>query len=242
MPNASLSVDARVQRADFVLDVTFNVQPGEVVAVAGPNGSGKSTLLRTIAGLQPLQRGRITIGRTVVDCPAEQIFVPADRRPVGLMFQDYRLFPHLSAVANVAFGLGATGVSRQQRTARAYEWLTRFGLAEFADRKPSELSGGQAQRVALCRAMITEPSVLLLDEPLAALDVTARAAARATLAEHLKDFAGVTLLITHNHSDAEALASRLLRVDQGAITTAERLADSRGRNSGGLGSVHKSGP
>ena len=181
---------------------------GEVLVVIGPNGAGKSTLLRAIAGLEP---GRVRVG----DDDWTHREVP--RRRVGYVFQDQSLFPHLSALNNVAFGPRARGRSRREADAAARAWLERFGIADLAGRRPRELSGGQAQRVAIARALATDPDVLLLDEPFTGLDVSAQMALRIELGEHLRDFAGVTLLVTHDAIDAVTLADRVLVLDEGRV-------------------------
>ncbi|GAA1449215.1 ABC transporter ATP-binding protein [Mycobacterium cookii] len=181
---------------------------GEVLVVIGPNGAGKSTLLRAIAGLEP---GRVRVG----DDDWTDREVP--RRRVGYVFQDQSLFPHLSALDNVAFGPRARGRSRREADAAARGWLERFGIPDLAGRKPRELSGGQAQRVAIARALATDPDVLLLDEPFTGLDVSAQMALRNELGEHLRDFAGVTLLVTHDAIDAATLADRVLVLDEGRV-------------------------
>jgi len=156
-----------VVRADvggFSLDVELTASAGRTVAVLGPNGAGKTTLLRALAGLLPLSAGRVVLGETVLDDPAAGVFVPPEQRPIGVVFQDYLLFPHLSAIENVAFGLRSRGMGRNQAHARAGEWLERVGLSQSASSRPAELSGGQAQRVALARALVSDPALLLLDE------------------------------------------------------------------------------
>ncbi|TML15581.1 MAG: amino acid ABC transporter ATP-binding protein, partial [Actinobacteria bacterium] len=154
----------------LTLDVDLEAKPREVVAILGPNGAGKTTLLRCLAGLQPIDEGRIALGDEVLDEPAAGILVAAEHRPVGVVFQDYLLFAHLSALDNVAFGLRARRVPRAEARAQAMLWLERLGLADHARDRPATLSGGQQQRVALARALATNPKLLLLDEPLAALD------------------------------------------------------------------------
>lgn len=181
---------------------------GEVMVVIGPNGAGKSTLLRTIAGLEP---GRVRVG----DEDWTDRAVP--RRRVGYVFQDQSLFPHLSALDNVAFGPRARGLGRRGADATARAWLERFGIADLAGRRPRELSGGQAQRVAIARALATDPDVLLLDEPFTGLDVSAQMALRNELGKHLRDFTGVTLLVTHDAIDAVTLADRVLVLDEGRV-------------------------
>ncbi|WP_224274470.1 sulfate/molybdate ABC transporter ATP-binding protein [Nocardioides lacusdianchii] len=181
---------------------------GEVLVVIGPNGAGKSTLLRAIAGLEP---GRVRVG----DEDWTDRAVP--RRRVGYVFQDQSLFPHLSALDNVAFGPRARGLGRREADATARAWLERFGIADLAGRRPRELSGGQAQRVAIARALATDPDVLLLDEPFTGLDVSAQMALRNELGKHLRDFTGVTLLVTHDAIDAVTLADRVLVLDEGRV-------------------------
>ena len=170
----SLTADVGVTVGDFSEQMVLEVGDGEVVAVLGPNGSGKSTLLRALAGIQPLRAGRIELDGVVLDDPALGTLVPPEHRACAMVFQDYLLFPHLSVRANVAFGLRNRGASRAEAASRALQWLDRMGVAEVASMKPGRLSGGQAQRVALARALAVDPRLLLLDEPMAALDVAHR--------------------------------------------------------------------
>jgi molybdate transport system ATP-binding protein len=209
-----------VHVADFQLDIALDVGDGEVVALLGPNGAGKTTALRVIAGLQPLDHGRIELDGTVLDDPAADVFVPTAERPIGVVFQDYLLFPRLSALDNVAFGLRARGYDKASARNRAREWLERFALAQHANAKPRTLSGGQAQRVALARALATDPRLLLLDEPLAALDAGTRLQVRTELRRHLATFRGARLLVTHDPVDALVLADRLVIVEKGHVTQA----------------------
>ncbi|HXM55158.1 MAG TPA: ABC transporter ATP-binding protein [Candidatus Dormibacteraeota bacterium] len=201
------------------------VMPGEVAALLGPNGAGKTTVLRALAGLLHLDGGRVVLDGRVLDDPAARVRVPAERRPVGVVFQDYLLFPHLSAVENVAFGLRARGVRRAKARRTALGWLERLGLPDVADASPRTLSGGQQQRVALARALATDPRLLLLDEPLAALDVSIRAEVRRDLRRHLREFAGVNLLVTHDPLEAIALADRLIVIERGRIVQAGTPAE-----------------
>ena len=214
----SLQVDLRVEHDAFSLDVGLQVDAGEVVALLGPNGAGKTTLLRALAGLHPLSSGRVELNGQVLDSPDQDRSVPAQERRVGMVFQDYRLFPHLSARENVAFGPRSTGTPKAQARADATDWLVRLGLAGLEDRRPAELSGGQAQRVALARALCARPDLLLLDEPLSALDVSARAEVRTELQAQLAQFAGATLLVTHEPLEALSLADRLVVLEDGRIT------------------------
>ncbi|MGS2811263.1 sulfate/molybdate ABC transporter ATP-binding protein [Nocardia sp. MW-W600-9] len=212
----TLDVSLRVRRSRFTLDIAFEVAPGEVVALLGPNGAGKTTALRALAGLAPLDDGFIRLGDHVWDTPPRR-FVPAEHRAAGVVFQDYLLFANMSALDNVAFGLRARGVHRRTANERAARWLERVGLGEYLAAKPRALSGGQAQRVALARALATEPELLLLDEPLAALDAATRLQVRAELARHLGDFAGHTVLVTHDPLDAMILADRLVIIENGRV-------------------------
>ncbi len=204
-----------VRRPRVTLDVDLEVAPGEVVGLLGPNGAGKSTLLRALAGLVALDEGRTTLGARVLDDPASGTRVPPEERPVGMVFQDLRLFPTLSAADNVAFGLRARRVGRAAARHAAVAWLARVGLADRAGSRPAELSGGQAQRVALARALAPEPDLLLLDEPLSALDVATRAEVRRDLRAHLAAFAGPVLVVTHDPVDALTLTDRLVVLEGG---------------------------
>lgn len=207
-----------VRRGRFRLDVDLAVAPGTTLAVVGRSGAGKSTLLQTLAGLLPLGEGRITLAGEVLDDPAERRFLPPERRPVGVVFQDYLLFPHLSARDNVAFGLRARlGHGRREARKRADGWLERFGVGPVGDHRPAALSGGQAQRVALARALAPEPRLLLLDEPLAALDSATRAEVRTFLRGVLPELAAPVLLVTHDPTDAAVLADRTLTVADGRV-------------------------
>ncbi|MFI9400568.1 ABC transporter ATP-binding protein [Nocardia sp. NPDC052316] len=212
----TLHAELRVTRGDFDLDIELSVAPGEVVALLGPNGAGKTTALRTLAGLTPLTDGVLRIGEKTWDAPPK-VFVPAEHREVGVVFQDYLLFGHLSALDNVAFGLRARGHRRAAARTRAGQWLDRVGLADHVHTKPRALSGGQAQRVALARALATEPALLLLDEPLAALDASTRLRVRSDLAHHLTDYPGHTVLVTHDPLDAMVLADRLVILENGVV-------------------------
>lgn len=213
-----MTLDARIRvaRGKFTLELDLLAEPGEVVALLGPNGAGKTTALRALAGLLALTGGHLRLGENTWD-EAPSVFVPAEKRAAGVVFQDYLLFGHLTALENVAFGLRARGCGRAQARERAAAWLDRVGLAEFAQRKPRALSGGQAQRVALARALVTDPQLLLLDEPLAALDASTRLQVRADLAQHLRDYPGHTVLVTHDPLDAMVLADRLVILEHGRV-------------------------
>ena len=213
----SLESTIELRLGSLDLQAALSVQPGEVVALLGPNGAGKSTLLRCLAGLQPLDHGRITIDTTVVDDPAAGTMLQPEVRSVGFVFQQYRLFEQMSVLENVAFGLRARGRPKAAARASASEWLDRVGLGEYAHHRPQALSGGQAQRAALARALAIEPRVPLLDEPLAALDAGTRSAVRRDLGHHLDGFEGMVVLVTHDPVDAYALADRVAILDGGRL-------------------------
>jgi molybdate transport system ATP-binding protein len=220
-----LAADVRLRLGELDLALEVEVADGEVVALLGPNGAGKTTALRAIAGLLPLDAGRITVGDRVLDEPATNTFVPTSERPIGVVFQDYLLFPRMTALDNVAFGLRARGLDRSEARARAAGWLERVGLADHAGDRPRRLSGGQAQRVALARALATDPQVLLLDEPLAALDARTRLHVRAELRRHLATFPGARLLVTHDPIDALVLADRIVVLEAGRVSQEGTTAD-----------------
>ena len=214
----SLQAHVALRIGSLAVDAELAADSGEVVGLLGPNAAGKTTLLRALAGLSPLRDARVVLDGQVLDDTAAGIRVAPEHRRIGLVFQDYLLFPHLSALENVAFGLRSRGVSRGEARRRAAEWLARLGLAEEQDARPKTLSGGQAQRVALARALVTDPSLLLLDEPLAALDAGARAELRRELRRHLASFAGTCVLVTHDPLEAMTLADRLTVLEDGHIT------------------------
>ncbi|MGV9640866.1 ABC transporter ATP-binding protein [Streptomyces sp. NPDC003514] len=214
-------LDARlvVERDAFRLDVALRAAPGDVVALLGPNGAGKTTALRALAGLVPLSAGHLLLDG------ADLSRTPPEARPVGVVFQDYLLFPHLSALDNVAFGPRCRKVPKAAARAQAAAWLERLGLAEHAASRPRRLSGGQAQRVALARALATRPRLLLLDEPLAALDARTRLDVRARLRHHLADFEAVAVLVTHDPLDAMVLADHLVVIEDGRVVQEGGPAD-----------------
>ncbi|MER7958071.1 ABC transporter permease [Streptomyces sp. NPDC096030] len=189
--------------------LTLDAEPGTTIAVVGPNGAGKTTLLRALLGLTHRAHADLTLGGTDVTG------LPPHRRRVAWVPQDGALFPHMTARANTAYGLRAQGVPRSEARREAQGWLDRLGVGHLAHRRPTQLSGGQAQRVALARALAARPRLLVLDEPLAALDQTTRAHVRHTLRSHLAGFGGVCLIVTHDPVEAVSLADRVLVLDEG---------------------------
>ncbi|MCU1450888.1 MAG: transporter ATP-binding protein [Acidimicrobiales bacterium] len=225
----TLEAHVALQRGSLTLDVNLDVDDGEIVAVLGPNGAGKTTLLAALAGLVPLDRGEVRLDGEYLEAPARTIRVPPERRSVGVVFQDGLLFPHLSAQDNVAFGLRARGVRRGDAVREARRWLERVGVGQAAGAEVAQLSGGQAQRVALARALVTRPRLLLLDEPLAAVDAAGRAPLRREIAGELRDADGVRVVVTHDPVDAMALADTLVILEDGHVTQRGTPVDLRRR-------------
>ncbi|MFJ2023479.1 ABC transporter permease [Streptomyces sp. NPDC087897] len=199
--------------------LTLDAAPGTTIAVVGPNGAGKTTLLRALLGLTPRAHAALRLGDRDVTA------LPPHRRGVAWVPQDGALFPHLSALTNTAYGLRAHGVPRAEARREARDWLDRLGVGHLARRRPDRLSGGQAQRVALARALAARPRLLLLDEPLAALDQTTRAHVRHTLRGHLARFGGVCLIVTHDPVEAVSLADRVLVLEDGRVLQDEPPAE-----------------
>jgi len=226
---AGLVAELELSRGPLALAVHLAVAPGATVAVLGPNGAGKTTLLRALAGLVALDRGCVELDGAVLEQAPGGPWAPPEHRSVAMVFQDHALFPHLSALDNVAFGLRARGMGRRAARTRAAERLDRLGLADRADARPGQLSGGEAQRVALARALAVEPRLLLLDEPLAALDATTRLTTRRELARHLAGHGGARLLVTHDPLDAMALADHLVVLEAGRIVQEGSSAELAGR-------------
>jgi molybdate transport system ATP-binding protein len=205
--SAGLDLDLSVPRR---VEAAYRLAPGQVLAVIGPNGAGKSSLVHALAGLVPARGSAILDGTELLDRPVAE-------RSVGMVFQRQLLFPHLTALANTAFGPRARGVSRRVAESLAQEWLERLEVGELAGRRPGELSGGQAQRVAIARALATEPRLLLLDEPLTGLDVKVAMTLRIELGRHLARFEGVAVLVTHHAIDAFTIADRVMVLDEGRV-------------------------
>lgn len=225
--SGDLRAELSLRRDEWSLDVHLDVPAGSTLAVLGPNGAGKSTIVEAVAGITPITSGRIVFGERVLDDPAAGVFVSPEDRGIGVVFQDLALFPHLSALENVAFGPRARGVERLEAEATAAAWLERMGVAARAEARPGELSGGEAQRVALARALITGPDLLLLDEPLAAVDVSGRSTLRRLLADHLASFRGPRVIVTHDPSEAALLADEILIVEHGHVTQRGTASDIR---------------
>jgi len=213
----ALVMSGTVERGSFRLEADLRAIPGEVLGVLGPNGAGKTTLLRALSGLDALTSGTIRLGDLTLDDVATDTFVPAQRRPVGMVFQNYRLFPHMDVRDNVAYAPRVQGAGRRQARAAADTWLERLDLTALATRRPHQISGGQAQQVALARALAANPRFLLLDEPLSALDAKTRLDVRAHLHSHLDQFTGPVLIITHDPLEAMIMADHLLVIENGRV-------------------------
>lgn len=221
MTNApkDLRADITVGRdSGFSLDIDIEVKAGVTTALLGPNGAGKSTLIEALAGLIAIDTGTIALGDRVLDDPAQDVFLPAQARRAGVVFQRYLLFENMDVLDNVSFGAAVSGTSRGEARSLAQRWVESFDLHGFETRRPSELSGGQAQRVAIARALASNPEFLLLDEPLAALDVETKGLLRGVLGQHLTEYAGPRLLITHDPVDAFLLADRVIVIEHGTVT------------------------
>ncbi len=210
-----LNAEGHTHAGQLEVHISLNCAAGEVVALLGPNGAGKSTTLRTLAGLNALTAGEISIDGQILD-NAASTFIPTQERGIGMVFQDYVLFPHLTVRANIAFSPRARDVDA---------WIERMNLTDVADRKPSMISGGQAQRCALARALATDPRALLLDEPLAALDASTRMAVRSELRDHLTSGSFASVLVTHDPLDALVLADHLIVLEHGKITQSGATKD-----------------
>ncbi|RNL62619.1 ABC transporter ATP-binding protein [Nocardioides marmoriginsengisoli] len=218
-----MSLEFTATVADRGLEVAFEVATGETLALLGPNGAGKSTVLSVIAGLLRPDTGRVVLDDRTLVATDERVDLAPHLREVALLAQEPLLFPHLSVRENVAFGPRSRGRSRTEARAAADAWLDRVGAAELGDRKPGEVSGGQAQRIAVARALAAEPHLLLLDEPMAALDVAVTPALRQTLRQVLAD--RTTVLVTHDVLDALLLADRVLVIDEGRVVEEGRSGE-----------------
>jgi putative spermidine/putrescine transport system ATP-binding protein len=194
-----------------VEDVTLAIEPGEVVALLGPSGCGKTTLLRVVAGFVRQAMGRVRVDGAPID------HLPANQRNVGIVFQNYALFPHMTVAENVAYGLRARGVRSTETVARVNRFLEIVQLGSFRDRLPRQLSGGQQQRVALARALAVEPSILLLDEPFAALDRNLRLDMQIEVKRLQRTLGLTTILVTHDQDEAMSVADRIAVMNKGKV-------------------------
>lgn len=214
--SGDFEISARVARRDFLLDVSLVLEARKRLALVGPSGAGKTSILRTVAGLFKPESGLIRIGGETVFDSVEGIDVPPEERRCGYVSQDYSLFPHLDAAANVAFGMRNGKAAARRR--RAVCLLEQLGVGAMAKVRPSQLSGGERQRVALARALATEPSIFLLDEPLSALDAGTRDEALPALDEVLVECGVPVLLVTHSTYEAERLGDTTVTLQRGLIT------------------------
>lgn len=213
-----LAARIHLSRPWLDLDLSLDIPAGSTGVLLGPNGAGKTTAVMVVAGHLAVDDGFVRLGERTLDDPARGVFVAPDARGIGVLFQNRLLFPNMDVTENVAFGLRSRGVGRTRARAAAATWLDRFGLAPLAKRRPGELSGGEAQRVALARALITEPDLLLLDEPLAALDVSSRIEMRRLIAAYLAEFSGPRLLVTHDPTEAALLGDEVFVVEEGRLS------------------------
>jgi molybdate transport system ATP-binding protein len=212
-----LQVDLDTHLNMFHISLSFSAEPGKTTVLLGESGSGKTTVLRLLAGLLHPQRGRISLGETLYFDSEMHITVPPQERPFGYVFQDYVLFPHLSVFENIAFGLHAQHLPRQLIRQRVGEALEQVHLGGFDQRRPAQLSGGQQQRVAIARALALQPALLLLDEPLSALDVQTRREVRHELHRILAEVGITTILVTHQYLEALVFGQQILVLDAGKV-------------------------
>jgi molybdate transport system ATP-binding protein len=212
-----LNADLEARLGAFHLDVAFSAEPGQTLVLVGESGSGKTTILNLLAGLLKPDRGRVVLDDVVFTDSARDLEIPAHLRPIGFVFQDYALFPHLTVLENVAFALRAQRVKDSEAERRARTMLAQIGIEELAERRPASLSGGQRQRVAVARALAAAPRLLLLDEPLAALDLNTRAQVRTELRRRLAALPCITIFVTHSPHEALLFGDRIAVVDGGRI-------------------------
>ena len=206
----TLNMQCTFNRAQFTLHADVSVASQEVLAITGSNGSGKTTALLLIAGLLSISSGRIELAGQLCD---GDTFVQPEDRHVGMLFQNGALFPHLTVIQNIIFGLRARGVHKDEALRRAMGTMEKLDIHTFAKKRPHELSGGQQQRVALARTLVTQPQILLLDEPTTALDNDARAATLDLLAQTFAQFAGPVILVSHDSRDIQKLATTEARIE-----------------------------
>ncbi|HOB17704.1 MAG TPA: ABC transporter ATP-binding protein [Candidatus Methanoculleus thermohydrogenotrophicum] len=205
------------QLRDFVLDVALSVEEGETLVLIGENGAGKSTVLNLISGILAPDRGEITLGDRILFSDRREIDVPTENRNIGHLFQSYALFPHMTVAENVAFGLQCRKVPKSEIAKSVAEQLAAMNLSDLADVNVGRLSGGQRQRVALARALVLEPELLLLDEPLAAVDMRAKGAMRKELRDQIWNAGIPCIVVTHTLRDVLELADRLCLLEEGKV-------------------------
>ncbi|MEK7296086.1 MAG: ATP-binding cassette domain-containing protein [Actinomycetota bacterium] len=210
-----LSAHGSAQIGLMHFDIDLNVDSGEVIGVVGPNGAGKTSWLRCLAGFIQLSSGSIRCDDSVWDDPATDRWIPPEHRGIGMVFQQSALFGHLSVRENIAFPLRARRANSLQTQERVDEYIERFQLQRYSEFRPQQLSGGEQQRVAVARALIGEPAVLLLDEPFSAIDEHAKRIIRADLAMFLSSFTGACVLVSHDNHDMDALATSTIAIDHG---------------------------
>ncbi len=218
----------RYGRHTVVDGVDFRLATGQIACLLGPSGCGKTTLLRCIAGFEEIAAGEIRLHGSVVSEAGRR--VAPEKRRIGMVFQDYALWPHMTAAQNVAFPLRMRGVGRQQRQQRVEEALAMVGLSGFADRKPSGLSGGQQQRVALARAIVAEPRVLLFDEPLSNLDSELRESLCLEMSRLLRQLGITAVYVTHDRREAELLADKIIHLSAGCIAAVRAVTSTSGES------------
>jgi molybdate transport system ATP-binding protein len=216
-----LTADVHVKRQGFIVEVTLDVASGSTHAILGPNGAGKSTVVDALAGTVSMERGTIQLDGEHLE------HRPPNERPIGVLFQDPLLFPHMSALDNVAFPLRARGMTKQAAGEKGGPLLARLAPSVRPTSRPRSLSGGEQQRVALARALVAEPQLLLLDEPLAAVDVAARAGLRVLLRDVVRTFEGACILVAHDPLDALTLADHVTILERGRVTQAGSPAEIR---------------
>jgi molybdate transport system ATP-binding protein len=212
-----LSVHAVRHLRDFTLDVTLSVRQGETLVLIGENGAGKSTVLNLISGILTPDRGEVALGERTLFSSEERIDIPAESRKIGHLFQSYALFPHMTVFENVAFGLRCRKAPRLEIASSVANQLAAMSLADLSDVNVGRLSGGQRQRVALARALVLDPDLLLLDEPLAAVDMRAQAAMRMELRDRIRSAGIPCIVVTHNLGDALELGDRICLMEEGKV-------------------------
>lgn len=209
----TLQLQGTLHRGEFFSPIDLRIEPGEVVGIVGRNGAGKSTLLHTIAGIIGLANGQLSVAGNVWDDPAQKLWREPGERSCAVVFQDLRLFPHMSVLKNVMFGLRSHGVNRHEAQQRSLAMMQSVGINDsYATRLVTQLSGGERQRVSLARALVMQPDVLLLDEPFTGVDQNSLPGLRELLNSLISGFPGYVALVSHNRADIEALSSRTIEI------------------------------